>query len=197
MIFMQKNPLSYIRSGSERFRILIYLLICSIPALISAADHQNALTAYRYAMISNDQVYAILEGDWTLTLAGDKDSHKVNLPMLAPASVEEIRFFRSFFIPDSLQKRALFIRFTGIQGFASIRLNNIDIRHHMNFPSGLTFEVPANLLNLSGENTLEILIHSREKPDQGIPDMVRVFAPTDFLGLSGIVYLIWNAPLKP
>jgi hypothetical protein len=66
----------------------------------------------------------------------------------------------------------------------------------MNFPSGLTFEVPANLLNLSGENTLEILIHSREKPDQGIPDMVRVFAPTDFLGLSGIVYLIWNAPSR-
>ncbi len=122
----------------------------------------------------------------------DQDlSAQVAVPILSPNHLTNVSFNKSFHIPDSLHKRQLNIWFLGLQGISTIKLNNIPILDRFNLVTPFKIAIPGNLLNISGENNLEIVLRKAQSPDDGIPDQVKLFNHSRNLGITGEIYLEW------
>ncbi len=134
--------------------------------------------------------------NWQISSEEHNISDDINLPMLAPSSWDQVTFRSIFHITDSLQNKNLNLRISKIIGIASIKINNIAVRHRLNYPTNFTIPIPQNLLNTNGENSLEIDIKKLQSPDEGIPEMVRLFSREKNLGICGEVYLTWDKNVR-
>ena len=172
------------------------LLFCFIIPLLNPVFGQNSQIKsnpdlYTFSGSRNNHSVKNISMGWEIITPEQNLSVTVNLPILAPRDINRITFSKTFQIPDSLRKRKLIIWFPGIGGKADININNIQVLQRLNFPSGFKIQIPMNLLNISGENTLDIVIRRSESPDEGIPNFVKIFKPQQNLGITGDIYLEW------
>ena len=83
------------------------------------------------------------------------------------------------------------IWFPGIYGIVDINFNNIEMMQKYYIPSGIKVQIPANLINIGGENILDIVIRKPESLTEGIPNFVEIFKSAQNLGIAGEIYLDW------
>ena len=177
------------------FIICILFFVSGKLLFAQSLDLNLEMNFYSFSNTKNLHSVNIIDKGWQLLSSGDIISDNVALPVLAPISFTQVTFINNFLVPDSLKDQILLIHFSEIRGIASIKLNNILILHRLNYPSGFNIPIPANLLNMNNENTLEITIRKPESPEEGIPEMVRVFNPIRHLGICGEIFLEWLPPV--
>jgi hypothetical protein len=177
------------------FIIHILLFVSGSLLFAQSIDSNRRMNFNSFSQTKNLHSVIPFDKGWQLLSSGDIISENATLPVLAPISLTQITFINKFQVPDSLKEQSLLIRFSEIRGIASIKLNNILILHRLNYPSGFNIPIPTNILNINNENTLEITIRKPESPEEGIPQMVRVFNPIRHLGICGEIYLEWIPPV--
>ena len=182
----------FINSNTNKYILLFFLLI----SFLYPAHGQNDITetspdAYKLSGIKNNHYILKLSNDWELFTIGHSVSATVDLPLLASRDINQVTFSKSFQIADSLRNRNLVIWFPAIQGIVQININNIRISERLNLPTGFKSEIPINILNISGENTVDIIINRSKTVGEGIPNLVNIFKPRQNLGISGDIYLEW------
>ena len=173
--------------------ILVFLLLAAFMSTASSQSQDVAKMPgiYKLSGIKNNHFVTKLSENWEIMNSQHNLSATIDLPLLAPPEFDQITYIKSFQIPDSLRTRKLVIWFPRISGIALININNIQIGERLNLNSGFKIEIPMNLLNISGDNTLDIQIRKPERVDEGIPNLVRVFKPQSNLGIAGDIYLEW------
>jgi len=173
--------------------LLIFLAIGEKSVFALPSDREQSGSQTHLLPHLTQKEHMILVKNWQISSVEHDISAQIDLPMLAPSSWEQVDYKNIFWIPDSLQSRNLTLHFGTIRGIASVKLNNIAIRRRLNYPTGFAIPIPQNLLNTSGENTLEITINRPESPEEGIPDMVRLFSRAENLGICGEILLTWDS----
>jgi len=170
------------------FGLIVFLIY---PASGHASQIKGYHNVYSYSGSKNHHHVKNISVGWEIFTPDRNLTATVNLPILAPANTNRITFSKTFKIEDSLRNRELIIWFPGIHGNASINVNNIQVLQRFNIPSGFKVQIPINLLNISGENNLDIVISKPGSPDVGIPNLVKIFKPHQNLGITGDIYLEW------
>ncbi len=173
---------------------LLLLLISGVNAVFALSpDGEQSGSQPDFTLHLTQNEHMTLLKNWQIYSEEQNISADIDLPMLAPSCWEQVIFRNVFHIPETLQDRNLTLHLPGIRGIASVNLNNIAIRRRLNYPTGFAISIPQNLLNTSGENTLEISINCPESPEEGIPEMVRLFSRAGNLGICGEILLTWDS----
>jgi hypothetical protein len=172
------------------------LLVClTIPLLRGgfgqSTKAKNNPNIYALSGSSNHHSVEDISGDWEIIIPLRNISSTVSLPILTSKDINRVTFTKTFKIPETFRNRQLIIWFPGIYGIADININNIQVLQRQNLPSGFKIQVPMNLLNISGENNLDIVIRRPVSPDEGIPNFVQIFKSPQNLGIAGQIYLEW------
>ncbi|MHA2276821.1 MAG: hypothetical protein ACXAC2_13695 [Candidatus Kariarchaeaceae archaeon] len=175
-----------------RYIVLFFLIFCSLNlSLVRASDNHLNSDVYELSGTKNHHYVKKISIDWDLLTPQKNLSATVNIPLLAPRDINRITFSKTFQIPDSLKNRKLVIWFPGINGIADVNINNIQVLERLNLSSGFKIQIPMNLLNISGENNLDIDIRRPNSLDEGIPKLVNIFKSQQNIGITGDVYLEW------
>jgi hypothetical protein len=148
-------------------------------------------SAPKFPILLNNTNSLIIK-NWQISSQKRNLIENIELPMFAPSDWDQVSFRSLFKLTDSLQIKNLNIYISKIRGIASIKLNNIAVRHRLNSPTNSIIPIPSNLLNIGSENTLEIVINRPQSPEDGIPDLVKMFNLPKNLGICGVVAFIWN-----
>jgi hypothetical protein len=172
--------------------VIVSFLICLVNQVNSQSGGLIAeQNIYSFSGIKNNHFVKKISNDWEILTPLKNISATVNLPLVVPKKINQISFSRRFQIPDSLRNRKLVIWFPQIFGNAVVNINNIQLSERLNLSSGFKIDIPMNLLNISGDNSLDIFVKRPESVDNGIPTFVKVFNPRQYLGIAGDIYLDW------
>ena len=177
-------------------RYIYFSLSCLILLFMNDAFSQDKeitdeLDPYSLAGIKNNHHLKKISDNWELIIPQKNISTNTNLPILLPGNIEQIIFRKNFQIPDFLRNHDLVLWLPHINGLSNISINNIHLLERMNLPSAFKIQVPINLLNISSDNTLDIVIRKPKSVDEGMPMLVKIFSPKHNLGILGDLYLEW------
>ena len=174
------------------FLSLIIVLICTGEV---TAQTNEANLSFRSLLRRTDQhTVKNLSSGWQIRSEHGTDLNSVDLPLLLGENNGTVRFIKNFVIPDSLRSRRLLLRIDGMSGMSTIKFNNIAILQRDHLPTAADIPVNSNLLNLNGENVLEIALTLPEKANLQNPDMVNLFNGPRYAGITGDIYLYWPSP---
>jgi len=179
-------------SSLYKYILLLYFIIL-LPGMGYCQTMKDDIKPNVYTYMGSDNHHDIkdISDNWEFIIPTQNISSSVDLPILASQDIRRISFSKTFRIPDSFRNRQLIIWFPGIKGIADININNIQVLERENLPSAFKIRIPMNLLNISGENNLDIVIRRTETPDDGIPNFVNIFQSPQNLGIMGEIYLEW------
>ena len=185
---MSQNKFSLI----IKYGLIVCLIIPPLNEVLGQSEEiQNKPTFSDLTNSKNNQIITDISEGWQLIIPTQNLSSTVSLPLLVSQELQRITFSKTFQIPESFRNHKLIIWFPGIYGMVDINLNNIEIIQNYYIPSGLKVQIPANLLNIGGENILDIAIRKAESLNEGIPNFVKIFKSAQNLGIAGEIYLDW------
>jgi len=177
----------FLKASSRLFLSIVLLTFIGVFTLSTTVNARGR----QPSIFLQDKDFLIIN-NWQIISKEQNISDKISLPILAPATWDKVTYRNVFHLPDTIQSKNIKLWISKIHGIASLKINNIAIRHRLNYPTNFTIQVPQNLLNTNGENTLEIDINRPSSPEEGIPELVRLFSNQKNLGICGDVFLTWD-----
>jgi len=181
-----RNPLTEIRSI---LRTLVFLMIL-------LGSSQAAPSYFDFLKKTNPHPVLILDRDWLVFSDQDSKSRSVSLPYFDSDQIQQLTFRKKFSIPDSLRNHTLRINFLGLEGMATIKINNKLIKKHLNLLSSFSTDIPEELLQFSTENLLEISIYHPTQSESPIPELVQVYRSKSPIGILREIYLEFIPPVS-
>jgi hypothetical protein len=173
--------------------LLLLVLFCLIvPAKFARAG--DAWLAYLQRQSSNT-IQPLHEG-WQILLEGESNPRTVSVPVLLPDGAGRAVLKYNFTIPKEMAGRTPRFHLSGLHSFATIKFNGTLLREHPAFPAPFFVDIPAKLLNESGNNELEIILRQPARLSEGFPEYVHLFREQIQPGIHHLPYIEWLTGIR-
>lgn len=185
------NPPPLIFPPARRWSLLLALLL---PLAATAAPRflpepgAPAEATWRPSLDSLDARVHDLCGVWEWQAEGAVGTCRV--PSCWTGHQGEIRFRRSFSLPESGVQSLWRLRFLGVSYSCRVQLNGKFLDRHEGSSGSFELEIPERFLRFGGANVLELWVDNRLSARQTIPLKTQSGDPANYGGIYREVFLL-------
>ncbi len=182
----------------KKFIFLTFLCLFILPSLSYSQIVFRELPGYKANLsdsmffdISQTRNIILLDGDWSVSSAGEKPGKKISVGVPSIFQGEgDLIFEKTFSLsPALIKNHNLKIVFLGLNYTADISVNNVIIFRHPGGEYPFDVNLPRDILNSGKENVLTVRLHFNLDSENTIPVKQRFLFPANYGGIFRDVYI--------